>query len=86
MPRLRGVPVPYLFAVRQQKGLTQKELAAKMKPPGGITAISTAENGGLARRDTIKRWARALGVSVEELITAPEERSPPKNPRRSQHP
>lgn len=75
MPQRPGIPVPYLALLRQRKGFTQEELAARMMPPGGIAAISRAENGGLARPDTIKRWAIALNCDPEELTTPPAERS-----------
>lgn len=75
MPQRPGIPVPYLALIRRRKGLTQEELAARMQPPGGVAAISRAENGGPARPDTIRRWAIALNCDPEDLTTPLEERS-----------
>lgn len=76
MAQQPGIPVPYLAIVRKRQGLTQADLAQRMKPrPGSVAAISRAENGGLTRPDTIQRWARVLHVKPEELTTPPEERA-----------
>ena len=59
-------PVPYqLKNIRNKKGLSQRELESK----SGVSrkSIERAEKHTESRNVTVKRLARALGVSVEEL-------------------
>lgn len=52
---------------RQRQDLTQRELAAKLSV--SIQAISNIENGAmLPSADAMKSLARAIGVTIDELI------------------
>lgn len=69
----RGIPLPYLRAWREWRGITQDEL----KDLSGVTVatISHIENGAPARLDTIRRLAEALKIEREDLMRKqPEDR------------
>ena len=65
------VKVPRLRALRQQRVLSQEELAKK----AGVspTTVNSVEGGADARYVTIRRLAEALGVPAEDLVK-PEEK------------
>lgn len=54
--------------IREAKGMTQEEVAAKAKMK--YQAVARLELGGTLnpRIDTVRALAKALGVSVSELI------------------
>lgn len=67
----RDIALPYLRAWREQRIMTQGELAER----AGITSatISRIENGAGAKLRTIARLADALGISREQLIRSQPE-------------
>lgn len=66
MTTSRGIPLPYLRAWREWRGLLQDELAALSKVTQ--TTISRIERGAPARLDSIKKLAEALKITREELM------------------
>ena len=59
-----------LKTIRTKKGLSQRALAAKAKM--SQTFLSNVENGHAdPSLSTLKRLAKALGVSVSELVKEP---------------
>jgi transcriptional regulator with XRE-family HTH domain len=68
-----------LQRLREQAGLSQSQLALKASVP--IDSLRNWEQGRvLPRIDAVIRLARALGVTVDELVAdvaAPAEPSPP---------
>ena len=59
-------PIPYnLKTIRNLKGLSQRELEVVSKV--SKKSIERAESGINSRGTTVRRLAKALGTSVEEL-------------------
>lgn len=63
----RGVPLPGLRAIRQEAGLTQRELAVRSGTGQGTVAkLETLRRGAYPR--TIRKLSAALGVAPENLV------------------
>jgi len=57
-----------LEEVRKRRGLTQMDLARRMRPPIHPSAVSAVERGRLRPWPSfLRRAARVLGVTVEDL-------------------
>ena len=67
MPERRGLPLPYLEALRLSQALTQVELA---KAAGvGRNTVLRAEAGAPVALGNVRKIAAALGISVQQLLT-----------------
>jgi transcriptional regulator with XRE-family HTH domain len=67
---LSGIP---LVAWRQRRALSQRDLARLSGV--GLATIVRIEHGQQARPSTVRRLARSLDVTPEELIEGPPQRS-----------
>jgi transcriptional regulator with XRE-family HTH domain len=79
MPAERGIPVPYLRAWRLRATLKQEELAdrADVSRP----TIQRGERGETLSIDNIRKLAKALGITVEQLrFEEPEDLNPKSEP------
>jgi transcriptional regulator with XRE-family HTH domain len=65
--RHRSIHLPYLRALRQGKGLSQKELGELARvSPGTVFRVENGLRG--AYPGTVRKLATALGVAPEELL------------------
>lgn len=56
-------------AIREQKGLTQRDLSIRAGLAGSV--VCYAEKGNVSPRvETLQRIAQALNVTLDELLTA----------------
>lgn len=62
-----------LIALRNSRGLTMRDVAAKSGLP--ISAISRIEHGKDAQVTTVVALAGAYGITVDELLRLREEKS-----------
>lgn len=65
-----SLPIPGLKPIREQKLMTQSELAKKSKVTQSV--ISSAEKGQKISLGSIKKIAKGLGVSPDRLKIAKE--------------
>jgi len=67
--RLTGLQLPHLRAWRARRALTQNELAER----AGVArnTVARTERGEVARFPTVRKFAEALGITVEQLQHAP---------------
>ena len=65
----RSVSIPYLRAYRLAKQWTLDDLHHRSDV--AVATLSRVENGGTAYPATARRLARALGISVEQLLNEP---------------
>lgn len=77
-----SVAIPYLRAWRAVRGLTRAQLCARTaagseKPLTENTVLSIERKGRPARLSTAIRLARALGISVDELLHTDPFKLPP---------
>lgn len=61
-----------IHRLRNDAGLSQRELADRCIPPVSHTAIRRLEHNQGFTQDTIERVAKALGTTVPELFYPPE--------------
>lgn len=73
MARPHGRPIPYLRAWRDVKLITATELSEQADI--SRTALSRIEHGGNAAYSTIKKLADALGITTDELLSAPKRKA-----------
>jgi transcriptional regulator with XRE-family HTH domain len=66
-----SLPIPGLKPIREQKLLTQSELASKANVTQSV--ISNAEAGQRISLGSIKNIAKALGVNADKLRNPPQE-------------
>jgi len=66
------LPLPHLRELRQRRAMTQEELG-KAAGVGSITILRIELEKQRARLSTIRKLARALGVTPEDLMGPPEE-------------
>ena len=65
--RNRSINLPYLRALRQRKGLSQKELGELARvSPGTVYRVENGLRG--AYPSTVRKLATALEVAPEELL------------------
>lgn len=76
-----------LKRIRQEKGFTQAELGKRLVPPVAWTNISSIERGEtVPGAEKLQRLAKALGVTVAEIMGEKLPEPPPAEPlnKRSQ--
>lgn len=79
MHRMRGLPVPYLRAWRNRRGMSQTRLAQMAGIARATVAHAESEFGGVLSYATIEKLAAALRLTSEQLLYS-EPPAPPHAP------